>query len=115
MAAFFEAVAAHFFHGRLALTQPSEQLHLFHSILLANSGHCKSYVDEHPITHLWQVFEQQAEIDPAADAGDLNDAQVWFVSDGAAQSCQELLSTLFYSRGDWFVAHSIHPCSRATI
>jgi hypothetical protein len=75
------AIAANFGHGCLSFTENGEQVHLFRSILLANFGHCKSHVDEHPVADLRHVLEQQAEIDPAPDAGDLDNAMVRFVRD----------------------------------
>jgi hypothetical protein len=38
-------------------------------------------VDEHPIAHLWHVLNEQAEIDPATYASNLDDAKVRFIRD----------------------------------
>jgi hypothetical protein len=65
----FQAIASDLLHNLFRFAQGSQQPYLLHRVLLANLRHCKSDMDQNPVSDLRHIVFEKTQLDFASDPG----------------------------------------------
>jgi hypothetical protein len=76
ISAVFQTISSDLLDSLFHFTQCPEKAHLFFSVPLADLGHCKSDMNQNPVTDLRHIVFEKAQLNFAPNASDFYDAHM---------------------------------------